>query len=383
MERARAASERYPDSWFGWLIYGDMMLHSGPVLGRSPDEGAAFERALRLNPNLIPVWEHLMLLAVLDRDTAAAARAFQALQRLNAGPVLSADGYGSRMLQFRFLLAIARGDSAGVNALTDSIARDPAPAAVLGGSFYDPVRFGFFREQIRVSRGALLAGGSAERRRTHRLMLAMSWGGLGAWDSALVNLQRSATEEGDSLAALRAYGLAALGVWLAAVDPRHARSFRPQASAQASSDPAGRAELAWIDGVIAAAGRQRRELEQARAALRQSGDPAAASLDRSLGAFEDELRGATGKAGDAMAALEWEQAKINAPDFSNHPWTIAADRLAGSRWLSATGRKEEALRLLRWVDGPFFLHPSTEYGLMLSELVHRERHRIEQGSGQR
>jgi TolB-like protein len=382
-ERARIASERYPDSWFGWLIYGDMMLHDGPFLGRSPNEGRAFERALSLNPNLIPAWEHLMLLATLDRDTAAAAGALQALQRLNAGPVLSADGYGNRILQFRFLLAIARGDSAIVDALTDSIARDPAPAAVPWGSFYDPICFGFFGEQVRVSQRALLAGGSPERRRTHRLLLAMSWGGLGDWDSALVNLERSATEEGDSLAALRAYGLAALGVWLGAVDPRDARSLRAQASAQGSSDPAGRAELAWIDGVIAAARRQPRELGQARAALRQSNDPAVASLDRSLGALEQELRGATRKAGDAMASLEWEQAKINAPDFADHPWTIALDRLAGSRWLSASGRSEEALRLLRWVDGPFLLHPSAEYGLMFAALVHRERQRIEEERGKR
>jgi len=214
-------------------------------------------------------------------------------------------------------------------------------------------------------------------------LLAMSWGGLGVWDSALVNLERSATEEGDSLAALRAYGLAAVGVWMAAVDHRDARSLRARASAQGSSNPVGRAELAWIDGVIAAAGRRRRELGQARAALRQSGDPAAASLDRSLGAFEDELRGATRKAGDVMAALEWEQAKINAPDFADHPWAIALDRLAGSRWLLAAGRNEEALRLLRWVDGPFFLHPSTGYGLMFSELVRRERKRIEEGSAKR
>jgi hypothetical protein len=30
LERARQFIERYPNSWFGWLIYPDQLLHSGP-----------------------------------------------------------------------------------------------------------------------------------------------------------------------------------------------------------------------------------------------------------------------------------------------------------------------------------------------------------------
>ena len=376
IERARAVSERYPDSWFGWLIYGDMVLHEGPLLGRALGEGrAAFERALSLNANLIPVWEHLMLLDLLDHDTTGAERAYRALDRLDAGPILSMDGYGTRMLQFRFLHAIQRGDSALVRALTDSMARDLAPDAVPDGSFYDPFRFSWFAEQIRVSRKALAVGGTPERRRMHRLLLALSWVGQENWDSALVNLDRLATVEGDSLGALRAYGVAAVGVWLGKVRPQEAISRRRAASAQGSQDPSGRAEMAWIDGVLAAARRDRRGLAQARAALRQSGDSAGA-LERSLGAFDAELRGGTREAGEAMAALEWEQAVIAAPDFVDHPLTIPLDRLAAARWLSATGKDDEALRLLRWVDGRFAIHPATVYGIMLAALVDRERRSI-------
>jgi hypothetical protein len=209
------------------LIYGDAALHNGPLLGRSRTEArTSFERALELNPSLIPAWEHLMLVALPDGDTAAAARALQALDRLGAGPSLTADGFGNRMLQFRFLHAIQRGDSALVGVLTDSMARDVAPAAVPDGSFYDPFRYGWLAEQIGVSREALATGGSSEWLAMHRLLLALSWGGRGAWDSALVTLDRLAAGGTDSVAALRAYGLAAVGVWLDAVDPGEALARR-------------------------------------------------------------------------------------------------------------------------------------------------------------
>jgi hypothetical protein len=200
--------------------------------------------------------------------------------------------------------------------------------------------------------------------------------GQGDWDSALVNLDRLATQEGDSLGALRAYGVAALGVWLGEVRPQEAISRRRAAFAAGSRDPSGRAEVAWVDGVLAAARRDDRQLAQARAALRQSGDSAAGALGRSLGALETELRGGTREAGEAMARLEWEQAAMAGPDFVHHPVTPALDRLAAARWLSATGRGDEALRLLRWVDGRFAVHPATVYGIMLVDLVERERRRI-------
>ena len=37
--------------------------------------------------------------------------------------------------------------------------------------------------------------------------------------------------------------------------------------------------------------------------------------------------------------------------------------------------------MLTWVDGPYFLHPSTAYSLMLKPLVDLERGRIEEQNG--
>jgi tetratricopeptide (TPR) repeat protein len=380
IERDRQLTERYPSSWFAWLDYGDELLHNGPLLGYTREEAmVGFRRALERNPDLIPVHEHLMLAAIQDRDTAAARRGLGELARLNAGPSLTADGYGNRMLQFRYLDAIVRGDSALVNRLTDSIALDPAPNAIGDGSFYDAFRHGFPAEQITTSLVALRRGGTPGRVLAHARLLAFSWAARGAWDSALVALDRMAKTGIDSSAALRSYGLAVVGEWLGALGPdeadRHRASALPVVRTAQDS-----AEIIWLDGLRAAGRGDRRGLQAARTALKESGAPATASLDRSLAAFGMALDGSTKAAGTAMAALEWEQASLGAPDFAAHPWTMVVDRLAAARWLQATD-PAQALRLLNVVDGAYMVHPSTLYSLMLSGLAGLERARIEARMG--
>jgi TolB-like protein len=382
LERSALVTQRYPDFWFGWLFHGDVLFHSGPILGHTlAESGRAFARARELNPDLIPAWEHSTPVAVLEGDTAAVTLSIEALKRLDAGPVLSADGYGDRLILFPFLRAIMRGDRAQVAMLSDSVARDPAPAAATTGSFFDGFNFGFFPEQIDVSRRIVEAGGGPpERLRFHRQTIALSWAGRGAWDSALAGLDKLAAEGADSTDALRAYGIAALGAWLEAIDPREAAARRSLA-AESGRGAGGRAELAWIDGVVASARRDRAALTQARTRLNQSGDPASRALDRSLGALDAALRGDTAEAGAALAALEWEEAAVLAPDFVDHPLVIALDRIAGARWLSAAGDAEQALRLLRWSEGVFLLHPSTAYSPAFAGLVDLERGRIEDRLG--
>jgi tetratricopeptide (TPR) repeat protein len=382
LDRAHQLTERDPNSWFGWLNYADQLFHNGPMLGRSRAEAqAGFLRALELNPNLIPVHEHLMLLALENRDTAAAGRGLRELTRLDAGPSLTADGYGNRMLQFRFLAAIERGDSVLTRMLADSIALDPEPEAVPDGSFYDAYRHGLPAEQIEVSAKVVQSGARPARRATHGRLLALSWAQRGAWDSALVAMDHLVTSEIDSAAALELYGLAVVGAWLGAVEPREAELRRQAAVTLAGTNGPGRAEVAWLDGLAAAGRRDRGALTRARAALRASGDSSANALDRSLGSFEAALTGNPGAAGRSMADLESQEAALSAPDFRRHPYTIGADRLAAGRWLAASGDFQGALQMLTWVDGPYFLHPSTAYSLMLKPLVDLERGRIEEQNG--
>jgi hypothetical protein len=49
--------------------------------------------------------------------------------------------------------------------------------------------------------------------------------------------------------------------------------------------------------------------------------------------------------------------------------------------LASTGDADQALRLLRWVDGAYFLHESTIWSLMFAGLADLERGRIEERLG--
>ena len=380
LERAREVSERYPSSWFGWLLYGDNLLHNGPLLGHPLAESrTALERATLLNRDLIPGWEHLVLLDLLDRDTAATADALGELTRLDAFPAMSADGYGNRRVQFHFLDAVTRGDSGAASVLADSMARDPAPTSP-DGSFYDAFRYGFFAEQVRVSLQVLSDPDAQARTAIHHRLLAWSWAGRGAWDSALAAMDRLAASGLDPEAALRSYGMAVAGGWLGALGLEEAAARREAALATAG-DSAGRAEVAWLDGVAAAGRGDRQALSQARIALRQAGVSSGSALGRSLAAFESAARGETRDAGEAMARLEWQQAALGAPEFVLHPFAIPLNRIAAARWLVEAGDPAQAERLLTWVDGPYSLHPATPYSVMLTGLVNLQRARIEQSTG--
>ncbi|HTG84491.1 MAG TPA: hypothetical protein VL853_06765, partial [Gemmatimonadales bacterium] len=379
LQRAQELTQRYPSSWFGWLTYGDMLLHNGPLLGHSYGEAlAAFERALERNPNLVPVHEHLLLLALQARDTARAGKAFGELTRLHAGPGLTADGYGNRMLQFRFLLGIARGDSSLTTSLIDSIARDPEPSAGNDGTFYDAFLYGFLDQQIRVCERAIQVGGLT-RKGWHQRLLALSLAGRGTWDSALVVMDRLVGSGVDSSASLRAYGIAVVGAWLGALDAGEAG--RRRESVSHLSTPMDGAELAWLDGIAAATAKDRPALAAARAALGKSEDRAAKALDRSLAAFDQALAGKTSNAGAALAALEWEEAAAWDPDFAEHPFTIAVDRIAAARWLADARDLDQASRLLTLGDGAYFIHPSAVFSTMVSGLIARERAGIEERLG--
>ena len=82
-----------------------------------------------------------------------------------------------------------------------------------------------------------------------------------------------------------------------------------------------------------------------------------------------------------MAALEWEEAAAWAPDFVDHPFTIAVDRIAAARWLADARDLDQAARLLALGDGAYFIHPSVSYSTMVSGLIARERGRIEEQRG--
>ena len=111
LDRARRLTERYPSSWFGWLDLrrraAAQRPAAGTLAGRGPSRIPACPRAQsRPHPGARAPDDGG---APGSRHRRGRARACGELTRLGAGPSLTADGYGDRMLQFRFL----DGDHAG------------------------------------------------------------------------------------------------------------------------------------------------------------------------------------------------------------------------------------------------------------------------------
>ncbi|MGH7499357.1 MAG: protein kinase domain-containing protein [Gemmatimonadales bacterium] len=125
LSRAKQLTERYPDNWFGWMQYADNLFHWAPMLGHTRAEArTALEETVRLNPRLIPGWEHLMKEVLADHDTLASTRVLQTMTRLGAGPAFVEEHGSDELLQFRLIDRLQRGDSAGARILGDSVARD-------------------------------------------------------------------------------------------------------------------------------------------------------------------------------------------------------------------------------------------------------------------
>jgi TolB-like protein len=384
LAKAKEVTERFPDYWFGWLEYGDFLVHWAPLLGHTRAEAReALERAVELNPRLIPAWEHLMWLALQDHDTVASSRGIEALSRLGAGPALAEEQGSDELLQFRLLDRLQRGDTADARALADSVARSIAKSRTQDFSLAFPRTYGFPATEIAVRRHLLRLGIAPDAAAFSRLAIAVSWAARGAWDSALVAADQymKTSRDIDAEAPLNVYRLAVMAVWLGAVDAAEAAKRRAAAAlAGEQLGTAGKAELAWMDGVLAVVRRDRPALAAARLAVRESGDSNAVLLDQSLGAFDLALTGALREAGDSVAVLEWTQAEQGYPDDRSYPALSPLQRLAAARWLLATGDTAQAARLLTCVDA-YFAHPSAMLKVPLRALVELERARIEQARG--
>jgi DNA-binding SARP family transcriptional activator/TolB-like protein len=373
---AQRITERFPDYWFGWMNRADLLVHLGPHLGLTRRDAIdALEQTLALAPDFVPGWEHLVWMYLQEHDSAGTARALNALTRLSAGESLSEGCFGCDYLeQIRLLVQSDRPGGAGYRALVDSVARDVTQhwwaMPVL------PLWYGFQQPLIDVNRRALRSRTSSEDW-TLGLQIARAWAARGAWDSAVVAMDHYVPGPTDPPAALLNYPLVVAGVLVGALDPREAVRRGEAVRAARPLDAVARADVAWLDGVVAAHRGDRAGFVAARAAVRQAGSDAAL-LDRSLAAFELGLNGDTRRAGQALAAFEWERAER--PMFASlrESYVTAFDRLTASRWLLAAGDTAQAARLLSWHEAYDF----SSIAAVLAPLIYLERARIEDARGQ-
>jgi serine/threonine protein kinase len=382
LSRLQEITRRYPDYWPGWLAYADRFVHVAPLLGyTSADARAALQRTLRLNPNLAPVWQHLFWVAI-PFDTVTAVHALDEYTRLGGGPATTADLGIDETRLFRLDLQFRRtGDLD--RAQSDTLARELARAQTRPIGEYYLLWQHLPRLSLEVNRRAVATVASTESAIPHRRAFAMAWAGRGAWDSALTAMDELLDQAAEDRLTLDGYSLAAVGTWVGAVDPETASRWKTRTAAVAfQQSTRWRAESAWLDGVLAAARRDRASLSAARAALRGVDDPTVRLLDRSLAAFELEMTGARGRAARDLATLEWERPDLSEDGYDDHPWLLGVNRLAASRWLLAEGDTIEAARLLVWTDA-FALSPGyLRAHSAMASITYLERARITDARGQ-
>jgi hypothetical protein len=268
---------------------------------------------------------------------------------------------------------IPPGSATLAESLAAEMVSDPDPQALeRSNGAFRLLRGTFPAAQIQLNQRALgLPQTSPPARTALRAANSWAWAARGRWDYALTGLGEVARERpgllgperylpprfvpiGGPVLAIESYGLAVLGAWLGASDPRIADERRPAAVAVVGqlSHPENRKDargrIAWLDGLLGLARQDRSAIRRARADAGRSGYVQTALVDRSLAAFELAVAGDRRRAGNELAALEEHCAEYrNCNDVTP---SIAVQRFAAAQWLAEAGEVEQARRLLRWQD---------------------------------
>jgi hypothetical protein len=402
IERYRAVTQEYPHYWPAWFLFADLLFHQGPVVGLDWTEGLqAFRRVTELNPKLLPAWGHIEALTY-DQDRVEDSIALARLDELGW------PGMQDPMYRLDFAVERANGFiPADLLRLADSVVRtnfsaEPAPLDCL--ICYHLLRAGYPAAQLQLNARATSFGGLPPAATTgFRASDGWAWAARGRWDSALTILKQVAAERpgvigqrrydrpffvpiGGPVLAIESYGLAVVGAWLGVASPAEAHDRRAAALASVAtltdersrSDARGR--IAWLDGLLGFARRDRRAIESARREADRSGFFQARQVVNSLKAFEHALSGDSKRAGRELADLEEACAD---DDYGCSLFTpnIAVQRLAAAQWLAQTGDTERARRLLRWQDARSW--PGWLYSLndVLAAPTYFTRARIEETLG--
>jgi serine/threonine protein kinase/tetratricopeptide (TPR) repeat protein len=382
--RVRALAERFREHWPAWWDYANRLVHDGALFDYTHAEArAALERTVNLNPGLDAAWSHLFWLAAADGDAPVAERSLRELTRLRADR-----GTDGELRFYRYVHHLTRSNGRPDAALADSVARevlqfgpDPRP------EWFDQglLRYGFPEATIDLASRVLSLDPPDPIAAAMQRSIVGAWAARGAWDSALVAVEHYANPRADPAATLYAYRLAAVGLWAGAVDAVAVQRRRAALAPVAERlGPRRRAELAWLDGLVAATLRDAGALAAARSALQGTAVPGAGLLDRSLAAFELAAQGDLERAALMLAELERDRGDDSRSyrQLSDaHPYLTAVNRLTASRWLLERGDTTTAAGLLVFHEGvPFPLPLTGHANYILAGPAYLERARIEEAA---
>jgi serine/threonine-protein kinase len=346
-------TRRFPDYWYGWFLYGDHILHNGTRELLAPIAAAeAFDRALELNPRLLPVLDHSLMFL---HDSARAEHAYARLRdyygaawdtTLTDYGLRAAVGYGTFISQVRN----GRIEDPVRDAYVAEIGRARAVPTLIDWAVGLPMFVLDPQTQLETSRLVVGRGVPAQTLAALRQWDGTAWAMRGAWDSALVSFDRLFAERPAAAIAGARYVAGTMAFWTGALD-RDAALGRRAGLAQFAGPEADRAAvnrvLAFLDGIVAHAEQRQAGIDSARTALRLlEGDEAAAWLERSLAAFQLDLDGNAIAAADSLLAIERERGAGVAFDYSPVPFI----RLAAGRIKADAGQAAVADSLLNYYE---------------------------------
>jgi tRNA A-37 threonylcarbamoyl transferase component Bud32 len=383
-ERVKAITERFPGYWPAWWALSEYLAHTGPLFGtRDSDLRAALERTLELNPHLVSGLDHLLWVALWQRDTVLSGRIIGELTAVRYDSISMQESGGDLLAYYRYLDALARSDgvirdTATAEAALASLAPLTGPVDLHRFSL-GVAHYGFPKAQEQM-RPLLARRGPPGAVNALRLTRALSEAQRGAWASALATLDQIVATTPDPIWPLYRYRLAVAAAWLGALDPSVATAQRAAvAEVREQLQPGSRAELAWLDGLLAVARNDVDALAAARRSLAGTDSVTAPFLDRSLGAFALALAGRRSQAADSLTALEHERAELgwSRRRSDSHPFLTAVNRLAAARWLVERGDAVSAERLLTWHQAVLFpLRDTREANVTIEPLAYLEQARV-------
>jgi tetratricopeptide (TPR) repeat protein len=365
LARLARLTDRFPSYELAWWDYANLLVHEGGYLGYTPEDARqVLERFLTLNPHFAPAWDHLLWVALVQGDSATAARAAREADRLSGDTPTR-----RHMIAIWHLRAgVSRSGSIhpdSLDGVVDFILTQPPGLveAISSGLVAD----GHPAAQIQLNRAVRERLLSPALAASFWRGEALAWTARGAWDSTLVAADRSTVTSPDGHGPLAAYQLAVAGVMLGAVPAAEATRRRPPSpSGTSRAATYQRSELAWLDGVLAYLEGQAHGIESARRALTRDAivspwdSVSRGVLDRSLAALALDAAGDREGAAREMVALEAEIAdRLSLRQVGEfHPALTSVNRLLAARWLRALGDHAGAARLLTWheaIPGPSLL----------------------------
>ena len=376
---------RFPEHVLAAFELAELQLQQSPFAGGT---AAAAERPLRravsLDSAFVPAWDRLLWVAIAKRDTVLSGRVLDAMKRLRYDSTAVADEGFDIVRVYRYLDHLVRTNGVVDPPLADSIARSLSTGyrpSVNG--MPDRFQAGFARFEFPAARSDLSArqvrsGGAPPRFQWQ--VIAYSWATRGAWDSALVAMERAVHDNVTTQAEVIGYRLAVVGTWLGAVDPSVAAAWRARAmGTRGQLHAVFGAELAWLDGLFAATRRDASGVAAARSSLRRTGAPEVEMLDSSLAAFAYELAGDRPRALALLLALERDRYRVD----DVHAYLGGVHRLTASRWLAMSGDAAGAAQLLTWHEAMGYRSPQVQHAsALLAPRAYLERAELLEHLGQ-